>query len=79
MAQPLEEWPAGASTEVRLGLMARRQTVEAHAGRGLRVTPLDAHPKRTQQAKRRGGNVRSRLLNEGEESEAIVIQFRRDA
>jgi hypothetical protein len=30
------------------------------------------------QAKRRGGNVRTRVLNEGDASEAVVIQFRRE-
>jgi hypothetical protein len=80
MAKPLDEWPT-------LEREQRFPWSEWLDGRPWQLTRGEDYDSRAKtiianarsQAKKRGGTVRTRTLNEGTEREAVVVQFRADA
>jgi hypothetical protein len=79
MAEALEEWP----TREREQKFPWDSWLDGRPWKVGRTNDYDAKAKTfianaRSQAKRRGGNVRTALFEEGTEQEYIVIQFRRN-
>jgi len=79
VAQPLEEWPT-------LEREQRYPWSEWLDGRPWRISRGEDYDARAKtfvanaraQAKRRGGSVRTRIVDEGSQAEGVILQFRRD-